>query len=73
MWTLEGTTMHPRCRLIECRVQDKNYLQNMTAETLRQAFLLKDNQFLGFPCCSLENLSNHVPITNVGLILTKLR
>ena len=28
---------------------------------------------IGFPCCSThENLSNHVPITTVGLMLRKL-
>ena len=36
--------------------------------------LLKKNQILGFPCCSTrEDLSIDVSITNVGLILTKLR
>ena len=35
---------------------------------------LKINQFLGFLCCSIrEDLSIDVSITNVGLILTKLR
>ena len=34
----------------------------------------KEIQILGFPCCSTrENLSIGVSITNVGLILTKLR
>ena len=34
----------------------------------------KKNQILGFPCCSTrEDLSIDVSITNVGLILTKLR
>ena len=34
----------------------------------------KEIQIFGFPCCSTrENLSIDVSITNVGLILTKLR
>ena len=34
----------------------------------------KKNQIFGFPCCSTrEDLSIDVSITNVGLILTKLR
>ena len=58
-----------------CTEKAKNCLQNMTAERLRKAFFYRKYFFL-FPCCSTrENLSNQVPITNVGvgLILTKLR
>ena len=37
-------------------------------------FFEKKNQFFKFPCCSTrEDLSIDVSITNVGLILTKLR
>ena len=37
-------------------------------------FFEKKNQIFGFPCCSTrEDLSIDVSITNVGLILTKLR
>ena len=38
-------------------------------------FLKKKNEIFGFPCCNYtcEDLSIDVSITNVGLILTKLR
>ena len=50
----------------------KHYLQNMTAERLRYEF--KNDFFFWFLCCSTrEDLSIDVSITNVGLILTKLR
>ena len=36
--------------------------------------LLKKFQIFGFPCCSTrEDLSINISITNIGLILTKLR
>ena len=36
--------------------------------------IFKEIQIFGFPCCSIhEDLSIDVSITNVGLILTKLR
>ena len=36
--------------------------------------IMKKNQIIGFPWCSTrEDLSIDVSITNVGLILTKLR
>ena len=39
-----------------------------------RTFLKKKNQIFGFPCCGTrEDLSIDVSITNVGLILTKLR
>ena len=39
-----------------------------------RTFLKKKNQIFGFPCCiTREDLSIDVSITNVGLILTKLR
>ena len=39
-----------------------------------ELFWKKKNQIFGFPCCSTrEELSIDVSITNVGLILTKLR
>ena len=64
---------HNKADLSMCTVLAKNCSQNMTAEILRQAFLKKENQFFEFSDCSTrENLSNHVPITTVGLILTKL-
>ena len=53
----------------------KNSYENMTFRiSLWWAFLKKDNQFFGFPWCSTrEDLSIDVSITNVGLILTKIR
>ena len=39
-----------------------------------ESFLKEKNQNFGFSCCSTrEDLSIDVSITNVGLILTKLR
>ena len=81
MSTLKGTTMHPRCRqigacwdLLECWFQLFNTSQN-TSRIQFQTFLKKKkNQIFWFPWCSTrEYLSVDVSITNVGLILTKLR
>ena len=74
MSTLKGTTMHPRCRYI-CACWDPlewfklfNTSQN-TSRIQFQTYLKKK-----IPCCSIrEDLSIDVSITNVGLILTKLR
>ena len=79
MSTLKGTTMHPRCRqigacwdLLECWFQLFNTSQNTSR--IRFQTLLKKNQIFWFPWCSTrEDLSIDVSITNVGLILTKLR
>ena len=43
----------------------------MTAETLSIIFY-NENQFIGLPCCTRGDLSIDLPITTVGLILTKL-
>ena len=79
MSTLKGTTMHPRCRhrgacwdLLEW-FHLFGTSQN-TSQIQFRTFLKKKNQIFGFPCCSTrEDLSIDVSITNVGLILTKLR
>ena len=76
MSTLEGTTMHPRCRHIGAcwdllewfqlfsTSQNKSWIQFRT--------FLKKNPIFWFPCCSTrEDLSVDVSITYVGLILTK--
>ena len=78
MSTLEGTTMHPRCRhigacwdLLECWFQLFSTSQN-TSRIQFRTFLKKKNQIFWFPCCSTrEDLSIDVSFTNVGLILTK--
>ena len=80
MSTLKETTMHPRCRhigaccdLLECSFQLFSTSQN-TSQIQFQKTFLKINQIFGFPCCSTrEDLSIDVSITNVGLILKKLR
>ena len=78
MSTLKGTTMHPRCRhvgacwdwmLISALQHKSKYKSNSISN-----FFEKKNQIFWFPCCSTrEDLSIDVSITNVGLILTKLR
>ena len=81
MPTLKGTTMHPRCRhigaccdLLECWFQLFNTSQN-TSRIQFQTFLKKKNNFFGSHgvVATREDLSIDVSITNVGLILTKLR
>ena len=95
MSTLEGTTMHPRCRhicacwdLLELfhlfgtsqnisqysiyNIKRKQVKQNTSRNSISN--FLKKNLILILPCCSArEDLSIDVSITNVGLILTKLR
>ena len=78
MSTLKWTTMHPRCRHIgACRDLESwlklfSISQN-TSQIQFQTFFWK-NQIFWFPCCSTrEALSVDVSITDVGLILTKLR
>ena len=94
MSTLEGTTMHPRCRhigacwnlLISSLWHKSKYkskfnfeLKKKTSQTKYKSkfnfeFFLKKNQIFMFPWCSTrEDLSIDVLITNIGLILTKLR
>ena len=72
--------MHPRCRhrgacwdLLECWFKLFSTSQN-TSQIQYRTFLKKKNQIFGFPWSSTrEDLSIDVSITNVGLILTKLR
>ena len=79
MSTLKGTTMHPRCRPIGACWDLLEWFQlfstsQNTSRIQFQTFLKKKNQIFWFPCCSTrEDLSVDVSITNVGLILTKLR
>ena len=79
MSTLEGTTMHPRCRHIGACWDLLEWFQlfstsQNTSLIQFRTFLKKKNQIFWFPCCSTrEDLSIDVSITNVGLILTKLR
>ena len=80
MSTLKGTTMHPRCRhigaccdLLECSFQLFSTSQN-TSQILFQTLKKKKKSIFWFSWCSTrEDLSIDVSITNVGLILTKLR
>ena len=79
MSTLKGTTMHPWCRQIGACWDLLEWFQLVstsqnTSQIQFQTFLKKKINFFGFPWCSTrENLSIDVSITNVGLILTKLR
>ena len=78
MSTLEGTTMHPRCRHIGACWDLLEWFQlfSTSQNTSRIQFqtFWKKNQIFWFPCCSTrEDHSIDVSITNVGLILTKLR
>ena len=83
MSTLEGTTMHPRCRhmgacwdlleLFHLFGTSQNSISNLKKKVKIQ-FRIFLNQIIMFPCSStLEDLSIDVSDTNVGLILTKLR
>ena len=81
MSTLKGTTMHPWCRhggacwdLLECWFKLFSTSQN-TSQIQFQTFLKKKIKFLGFHVvvATREDLSIDVSITDVGLILTKLR
>ena len=79
MSTLKGTTMHPRCRHIgACRDLLESWFnlfstsQNTSQIQFRTFFFL--NLIFWFSCCSTrEALFIDVSITDVGLILTKLR
>ena len=84
MSTLEGTTMHPRCRhrgacwdLLEWFQlfgTSQNSISNFKKKQVKTQFRIFLNQIFMIPCCSiLEDLSIDVSIANVGLILTKLR
>ena len=85
MSTLEGTTMHHRCRHIgacwdllewfQLFGTSQNSISNLkkkkTSQNSISNFL---SQIFMIPCCSiLEDLSIDVSIANIGLILTKLR
>ena len=80
MSTLKGTTMHPRCRpigacwdLLEW-FQLFSTSQNTSQKSISELFWKKKNLIFWFPWYSTrEDLSIDVSITNVGLILTKLR
>ena len=73
MSTLEGTTMHPRCRHIGS-LWDLLKRFQLFGTSQNSIFSEKNNQIFGFPWCSTrKDLSLDVSITNVGLILTKLR
>ena len=84
MSTLEGTTMHPRCRhmgacwdLLEWFQlfgTSQNSISNLKKKQVQIQFRFFLNQIIMFPCSStLKDLSIDVSNTNVGLILTKLR
>ena len=85
MSTLEGTTMHPRCRHIgafwdllewfQLFGTSQNSISNLKKKKkIKTQFRIFLNQIFMIPCCSiLEDLSINVSIANVGLILTKLR
>ena len=79
MSTLKETTMHPRCRHIGACWDLLEWFQlfstsQNTSRIQFRTFLRKKNQIFGFPWCSTrEDHSIDVSITNVGLILTKLR
>ena len=78
MSTLKETTMHPRCRQIGACWDLLEWFQlfstsQNTSQIQFRTFLKKKSNFW-FPCCNTrEDLSIDVSITNVGLILTKLR
>ena len=56
----------PIYNIVKCRLMDE-----FSALFLPEFYEI---HIFGFPCCSTrEDLSNDVSITNVGLILTKLR
>ena len=78
MSTLKETTMHPRCRHIGACWDLLEWFQlfSTSQNTSRIQFrnFFEKNQIFWFPCCSTrEDLSVDISITNVGLILTKLR
>ena len=79
MSTLKGTTMQPRCRHIGACWDLLEWFQlfstsQNTSRIQFRTFMKKRNQIFWFSCCSTrEDLSIDVSITNVELILTKLR
>ena len=84
MSTLEGTTMHPRCRHIgacwdllewfQLFGTSQNSNSNLKKKQVKTQFRIFFSQIIMNPCCSiLEDISIDVSIANVGLILTKLR
>ena len=85
MSTLEGTTMHPRCRhigacwdlptrMISALLHKSKFNFELIKKQVKTQFRIFLNQIFMIPCCSiLEDLSIDVSIANVGLILTKLR
>ena len=77
MSTIEGTTMHPRCRHIgACWDLHEWFHLFGTSQNISQVSISKfknNNQIFMFPCYSTrKDLSIDVSITIVGLILTKL-
>ena len=75
MSTLEKTTMHPRCRHIgACRDPLEWFFQVFGRSQNSISNIFENNKKFIFPWCSTrEDHSIDVSITNVGLILTKLR
>ena len=74
MSTLKGTTMHPRCRHIGACWDLLEWFQLFNTSQIQFRTFLKKNQISCFSWCSTrEYLSVDVSITNVGLMLTKLR
>ena len=76
MSTLEGTTMHPRCRHIGACWDLLEWFQlfGTSQNSISNLKKTSQNSIFMIPCCSiLEDLSIDVSIANVGLILTKLR
>ena len=73
MSTLEG--MQPRCRHIgSCSDLLERFQLFGTSQNLISNFFEEKIQIFGFLCCNArEDISIDVSITNVGLILTKLR
>ena len=66
MSTLKGTTMHPQCHHIGACLRHKSKFKFLT--------FWEKFKFFGFSCCSThEDLSIDASITNVGMVLTKLR
>ena len=78
MSTLEGTTMHPRCRHIGACWDLLEWFQlfstSQNTSKIQFRTFLEKNPIFGFPWCNTrEDLSVDVSITYVGLILTKLK
>ena len=82
MSTLEGTTMHPRCRhigacwdLVQVEHKSKFNFELKKKKTSQNSIsnFFKSNFYDSLCCSILEDLSIDVSIANVELILTKLR